>query len=54
MEMVSEVAPIKAPKEELVDGSRQVRRESGLNGRSRGRNSESMRIQQRGVCWKGV
>ena len=52
--MVSEVARIRAPTEELVDGSRQARRESGPNGRSRGRNSESMRTQQRGVCWKGV
>ena len=48
--MVSEVARIRAPREELVDGGRQVRGESGPNGRSRGRNSESMRTQQRGVC----
>lgn len=54
MEMVSEVAPIRGPREELVDGSRQVRRESGPNSRSRGRNSESMRTRQRGACWQGV
>lgn len=54
MEMVSEEAPVGAPREELVDGSRQVRKERGPNSRSRGRNSESMRTQQRGVCWKGV
>lgn len=52
--MVARAAPARAPREELVGESRQAGRERGPNGRSRGRNSERMRAQQREGCREGV